>query len=145
MKFIKTFEVFFHKGVGKPKVGDYILCKLDPEKVKAPKIFFNFVNNNLGKVVDMMNNNIDIYDHETNSVISDNILYVVQWSNVPERDFKLKKEFIEDDSSFYWDGCSVKPGEFRENCLPIHEDEWIEFGETPEEIESKILATKFNI
>ena len=145
MKFLKKFDVYFYKGVGKPKAGDYILCKLDPQLVKAPKAFFNFVNNNLGKVVDMMKDNNGIYDTDTDSVRYDNILYVVQWSNVPEREFKLKKEFIEDDSSFYWDGCSVKPGEFRENCLPIHEYEIVEFGETPEEIESKMLATKFNI
>jgi len=140
MKNLKAFDVYFYKGFGKPKVGDYILCKKDPQYIKAPKALFNFINTNLGKVVDMMNTDNGIYDTDAGSVRIDNILYVVQWTNVPE---KLKKEFLT--KTFHWDGLDVKPGEFRENCLPMYEYELVEFGETPEEIESKLLATKYNI
>lgn len=142
MKYLKIYDVYFYKGIGKPQVGDYILCTLNPEEINAPKALFDFINTNLGKVVDTTKQLHGVYDTDINAVRYDCTLYVVQWQNIPK---KLKKQFITKKSDFDWNGLDVKPGEFRENCLPIQEYEYVEFGKNPEEIEMKISANKYNL
>jgi hypothetical protein len=69
MKYIKRFE-----DINTPQIGDYILAKLSNDNKDEIVIKINnFLNNNIGRIIDMSTNNS----------------YVVQYENIPEQIFRI--------------------------------------------------------
>jgi hypothetical protein len=116
MKYIKKFENIKEE----PQLGDYVLVQIDLNMVAVKDKVNNFTNSNIGKIV-----HISKVDYGRKNMHN---LYLVQCENVP---LLLKRDFI---TRF----------DFK-NCLPIHENEILSFGKTPEDVQMKLKANKYNI
>jgi len=114
MKYIKEFENISNDDI---KVGDYVLININYNStVVGSKEFMKFINNNIGKVIEIFSPN-KLYNNIT-----------IEYNNVPERIRKIW--FIEEN------GKIIK--NVRYNRI-------VEHGKTIEELELKLQANKFNL
>lgn len=114
MKYLKQYEFFEDE----PQIGDYVLCDIKLERHNERENIMNFVNNNIGQI-------INIQDTEIR----------VQYTNVPK---EIKNWFRQDTISF-------NGKEYDKYSKLIHSDKIIAIGKTPEEVKIKIDANKYNL
>ena len=99
----------------KPEIGDYVLLFI--KRKGAPQDYKEFLNNNIGQIINIKSSNT----FQTEVRIS--------YDNVPEN---IKKMFH-----------NLIPGAVRVRTFDIR-DVYI-FGKTPEDVETKLAAKKYNL
>lgn len=75
MKYLKSYE-----NLNQPQIGDYVILT-SKEKYRRPQYVINFLNNNIGKIIDIIDNNnqniIVKYDHITDEIKNSNYAQLI--------------------------------------------------------------------
>ncbi len=130
MKYINTFEKwtlpFFNKH--KPKVGDYVICKVSFRAEDLRK----FIDNNIGIITKKRKPNLKWGEAEFTTY------YSVKYDNIPE---EFKRFFKSDDGSYHISNDE----ETFSGTNEVEENEIIHFSKNKEDLELILDTNKYNL
>ena len=117
MKYIKTYE---WKSIIKPKVGDYVVCKLI-YTISDNDDFINFIENTIGRIEERKYDEHDDY-HKSS--------YIIRYKNIPSK---------------YVDEWQDEWNDDEDNVIIVCEEEIKYYSDNKKELRVLIDSKKYNI
>lgn len=112
---MKYIKAYEWKSVIKPKVGDYVIC--DPLYIGSNKSFIKFIKTSIGKIKKVKYH-------------MDEVEYIIKYKNIPPR-------YV---NSWFEEWFS-----YDDTIIEVKENEIKYFANSKEELNAKILGTKYNL